>query len=300
MILVDAGGCVVPILGTDTIRIKGAAAAFTFATPTLCDSGDVQFTNTVITNDSIYSYKWDFGDGDTSALPHPLHFYTKPGVYYPRLTVRTYNGCMDSITSVLPVRIVASPQAQIAQSPDGCTPLPVTFNGSLAIPDTSLVTWKWSFGNGRTSTLQNPPPEIYTTAGVYNVSLLATNSSGCKDSIISTVNALLVPTISAGIDTMICLGTGTIINAVGGSTYLWDQIAGLSCYDCYNPVANPDSTTIFIVTGTAANGCKNKDSVLVNVHYPFSIVESAPDTLCLGGVVKLLATGANNDLLRFN
>jgi hypothetical protein len=91
---------------------------------------------------------------------------------------------------------------------------------------------------------------------------------------------------------MICFGTGTTINAFGGATYVWDQIPGLSCYNCYNPIANPDSTTMFVVTGTASNGCKNKDSVLVNVHHPFSIVESGPDTLCLGGVVKLKAMGA--------
>ncbi|NJD91196.1 MAG: PKD domain-containing protein [Geobacter sp.] len=38
--------------------------------------------------------------------------------------------------------------------------------------------WVWSFGDGATSSLQNPPVHIYKAPGTYTVSLVATNSYG--------------------------------------------------------------------------------------------------------------------------
>ncbi|MEJ7625276.1 MAG: PKD domain-containing protein [Ferruginibacter sp.] len=292
MILIDAGGCVVPITGIDTIKVHGADASFGFNSQTLCNSGNVQFSNTTLSNDGILSYNWDFGDGTTSNVANPVHFYSSPGLYYPKLTVTTLSGCKDSMTSIAPVKIVTIPQGLISQTPDGCAPLNVLFNGT-ATADTSALTWKWKFGNGDSSLLKDPPAEMYTTSGLYAVSLFVTNSSGCIDTVSSSINAFLVPTINAGSDTLICMGTSTKLKAAGALTYEWDAIPGLSCYTCADPVATPDSITKYIVTGTTAQGCKNKDSIIVSIKYPFAMLDSGNDTLCIGKSAKLLASGAS-------
>ncbi len=60
-----------------------------------------------------------------------------------------------------------------------CVNDPIVFNGNFVRPDTSVVRWRWNFGDGDTSTVQNPIPQFYSNAGNYNINVVATNSSGC-------------------------------------------------------------------------------------------------------------------------
>ena len=292
MILLDAAGCTVPITGPDTIHVHGVQADFNFNPPLVCDSGLVQFTSTSVSDDAITTYSWLFDDGSTGSGANPSHFYHSPGLYYPSLTVTTNFGCKDSIHSTLPVKIIGSPQGLITQSANGCTPITVTFSGSLAVADTSAMTWQWNFGNGDTSTLMNPPVQHYTASGTFPVNLIVSNSLGCRDTVATTVEAYIIPTVSAGPDTLICQGTGRTLQASGAATYSWSPSAGLSCTNCANPVATPDSLTTYVVEGTTIHGCTDTDTVKVSVKYPFAMTASPGDTLCVGSSVKLSANGA--------
>ncbi len=292
MILVDAGGCQVPITGPDTIRVNGVDARFGLTSTTLCDAGFVTFTDSSNSNDVITGYTWDFGDGITSTNQNPVHYYAAPGQYFPKLIVRTQSGCVDTAYNIAPVKIVASPQAAITATPPGCAPLTATFTGGLLVADTSAMSWSWNFGNGNTSTLQNPPPQLYTNPTTYTIQLIATNSTGCIDTVTQTIDAHIVPVVNAGADTLICKGVGTTLVASGATNYTWSPATGLSCTNCPNPVATPDSVTRYIVRGTTPQGCSNTDTVEVKVKYPFVMNASLGDTLCKGGSVRLFAAGA--------
>jgi len=67
-----------------------------------------------------------------------------------------------------------------ASPPFGSKPLTVTFmdnsTGDATIPP-GTTTWLWDFGDGNTSTLQNPT-HTYYVEGAYNVTLLVTNNGG--------------------------------------------------------------------------------------------------------------------------
>lgn len=293
MILVDIAGCTVPITGPDTIFVHSVKADFNFNPPVVCNSGSVQFTSTSTSDDIIIGYEWNFGDGSTSTSPNPLHFYSTPGLYYPSLKVTTAFGCSDSLLSLLPVKIVAPPQGQITQSANGCIPVTINFNGSLVVADTSAITWQWDFGNGITSSLSNPPAQTYSVAGNYPVSVELTNSTGCKDTVFTTVDAFAIPTVYAGGDTLICQGTGKTLLATGAATYVWSPSIGLSCTNCANPVATPDSIRTYTVTGTSAEGCVNSDSIIVSVKYPFVMSNSPGDSLCKGSSLQISASGAH-------
>lgn len=292
MILVDPNGCLVPITGPDTIVVNGVKANFGFVNQNYCDAASISFSDSSLSNDIIASYEWNFGDGTTSTLQNPVHFYAAPGVYTPQLIVTTQSGCTDTLKSTAPVKITASPKAELIKTANGCTPLTVNFNGRLLVPDTSVITWQWNFGNGNTSNLQNPPAQVYTTSGNYPVQLTAANSSGCTAVINTTVDAFIVPVIDAGLDTLVCRGKGTTLSATGAVTYNWSPSTGLSCSTCANPVAKPDTLTKYIVKGTTAQGCSNTDSVLVKVKQPFVMNNSIGDTLCKGSSVRLFASGA--------
>ncbi|WBL41251.1 PKD domain-containing protein [Algoriphagus halophytocola] len=62
--------------------------AIASATPNPAEVGEeVQFTGTNSTDDSELTYLWNFGDGEVSALPDPVHTYANAGDYLVTLTV---------------------------------------------------------------------------------------------------------------------------------------------------------------------------------------------------------------------
>lgn len=293
MILSDLNGCQVPITGKDTILISGITAKFSFPDNPLCDQGNISFTDSSNSNDYITGYNWSFGDGSTSALQNPQHLYKTTGIYYPKLIVTTQNGCVDSMLTDIPVKVVASPQINVLNTPNGCAPLSVTFNALISAPDTSRLSWKWIFGNGNTGSLQNPVVQNYQIAGIYQANLIVTNSSGCMDTAIKTIEAFSVPLVNAGKDTTICNRIGITLQASGTDNYKWSPSAGLSCINCANPIATPDSARKYIVRGTSLQGCSANDTVLVKVQYPFKINYSKADSICKGQNVRLFASGSD-------
>ncbi len=294
MILVDSGGCQVPIEGVDTIHVYGVKTNFGFDGLPRCNLGDIQFSDSSIINDISSVYAWNFGDGGTSALQNPSHFYAAPGQYFPQLIVVTNRGCRDTTTLPVPVKIVASPQADFTNALNGCTPVLATFNAFLSVADTSAISWNWNLGNGNTSTLQTTPAQTYTTAQIYNVELIAANSSGCKDTVNKSFEVYPIPVINAGNDVQICRGTPTTLTALGGDTYTWSPALGLSCTNCPNPNASPDFNQKYIVTGSSIYGCTNIDSLNITVIQPFAMENKRDDTICVGSSVRLFASGANS------
>ena len=292
MILVDAAGCQVPIVGTDTIRVYGVKAAFNTATTTLCDSGFVAFKDLSTTNEVITGYLWNFGDGTTSTQPNPVHSYGSTGNYISGLKVTTQSGCTDTTKNPTPIKIVASPKINISSNNGVCIPAAITFTGKIITPDTSAIKWNWNFGNGKISSQQNPPAQIYLGAGTYTVKATATNSSGCKDSATKIIQTYPLPAVRANADSVVCLGQAINLKATGASSYTWFPATGLSCTNCATPVAKPDSNMQYTVKGTSVNGCVAWDTVMLSVRLPFKMQVSNGDTLCKGRSAQIFASGA--------
>lgn len=292
MILVDTTGCKVPVTGVDSIKVFEVFASFSNPGTTLCDSGQVAFTNTSTGNDIITSFLWSFGDKTNSVLSNPVHNYTVTGYYVTKLFITSKNGCKDSVTIPTPVKIVTSPKIAISGSPGACTPAVLTFKGLISIPDTSSLTWKWDFANGNVSTQQNPPSQTFVTAGFYSVHAIGINSSGCSDTVIKVVEAFALPDLQLTADTTLCKGASVVLKANNAQVYLWSPGSHLSCSNCAAPVSRPDSAIKYFVTGINTKGCISTDSVSIDVKFPNTVKVSGPDTLCFGSSVQLFASGA--------
>lgn len=120
------------------------------------------------------SWLWDFGDGSTSTLQDPLHTYSGIGLYSVTLTVGNSGGTRSLLK---PNYIsVASPSVvDFAGTPtSGSAPLTVAFTDESSGSPTA---WSWAFGDGATSTQQNPTHQ-YASAETYTVSLTVTNGGG--------------------------------------------------------------------------------------------------------------------------
>ncbi|MGB1317199.1 MAG: PKD domain-containing protein, partial [Flavobacteriales bacterium] len=125
------------------------------------------------------TWLWNFGDGNTSTLQNPVHNYTTTGTFTVTLTVvDTIVGCSDVTTMTVFVTVVTSEFS--ASAVTGSSPLTTTFTdlSSISGPGT-IDTWAWDFGDGNTSTMQNPT-HTYNEGGDFTVSLTTTASNGCS------------------------------------------------------------------------------------------------------------------------
>jgi gliding motility-associated-like protein len=259
----------------------------------LCNTGIVNFTNSTLSNDLIIKYEWSFGDGQTSNAQDPSHVYASPGVYTSQLIVTTQTGCTDTIRINNATTVFKGPSLTIVGDLEACVPAKLTFEGNVVKGDGNNLSWKWSFGNGQTSTLQNPATQIYNKDGLYKLSSVIMDNNGCKDSVSKDINIHPLPLTSAGTDALVCRGNTISLQASGAVKYVWSSSPQLSCTNCANPVAAPDNTTIYAVTGTTAFGCSRTDSVKITVRQKLNLAVHPGDTICVGESVGLWATGAD-------
>ena len=292
MILRDITGCTVPIVGTDTIRVRDVLAKFSLSQSMFCDSASVNFYDSTIGNDLITNWQWDFGDGGYSNVQNPLYQYKSPGAYDVKLVVTTETGCRDSAILNDTVKVFEAPVIGVIGDSAACVLSQLDLHGQVISGDTDLLSWQWSFGNGSSFQGKDPPPQTYTSAGLYSVTSIATNEHGCRDSAIKTLNIYGLPDIDARPDSTICFGNSIQLNATGANTYSWDASLGLSCSDCDNPIASPAANTTYTVTGINEHGCASKDSVLVKVQHRLPLLVNPGDTICLGESVRLFASGS--------
>ncbi|UUX91547.1 PKD domain-containing protein [Methanoplanus endosymbiosus] len=133
-------------------------------------------------SESPTSWEWDFGDGTTSVLQSPVHEYTASGTYDVSLIVESAVGTSYIIRDNY-IKVGLSPVAAIGASvTSGDAPLEVSFTDlSSNNPDT----WLWSFGDGYTSTEENPV-HTYSRAGEYEVALTVENSFGSDRAVLGT------------------------------------------------------------------------------------------------------------------
>ncbi|MEA1979787.1 MAG: S8 family serine peptidase [candidate division Zixibacteria bacterium] len=141
----------------------------------------VEFTD--LSTNSPTSWAWTFGDGGTSSAQNPSYNYTTAGTYTVTLTATNAYGSddevkVDYITVTAPVN--NPPVADFSGSPtSGGVSLNVSFTDLSTENPTS---WSWTFGDGGTSTAQNPS-YTYNTVGTYTVTLTATNAYGSDDEV---------------------------------------------------------------------------------------------------------------------
>ncbi|MEM7105432.1 MAG: PKD domain-containing protein [Bacteroidota bacterium] len=143
-----------------------------------CIPHQVNFINN---SDPINGYDilWDLGDGTISTDLEPSHIYQEPGNYDVTLMITAPTGCTSEAFFPNFVRVTEQPVADFFYSPEQ----PTNFNAEVQFTDASqlISQWEWDFGNGDYSFEQNPL-YTYPDTGIYNVTLIVTQLSGCQDS----------------------------------------------------------------------------------------------------------------------
>ncbi len=162
------------------IESKSITANFIASNTTGTIPFSVDFSDlSVSQNTTITSWQWDFnGDGiidDTNQ--NPQYTYNNIGDYTISLTVS--DGILSSTeTKTQYISTVSFDVDFDTNIKSGTSPLIVSFT-DLTTSDYPITSWNWNFGDGYTSTDQNPN-HTYNSEGSYTVSLIVKNNLGDK------------------------------------------------------------------------------------------------------------------------
>lgn len=174
LIVANSRPCVDSISKQVSVTTK-PTAAFRVVDPKVCEQEPTVFLNESI---NANNYLWYLGNGITSTQGGLSYIYPSAGIYTVTLTAINGN-CRDSITKVAAVEIYPKPIADFlyAFTGDGFN-APVEFTNTTANGNVYF----WNFGDSDTSDLKDPTHQ-YNGEGPYRVTLFATSSKGCKDTI---------------------------------------------------------------------------------------------------------------------
>jgi len=149
------------------------------------------------------------------------------------------------------VTCTAPNQPPVANFTANCNGLTCSFTSTSSDPDGSIVAYSWTFGDGGTSTAQNPS-HTYAAGGTYTVKLTVTDNRGATASASKSVTVSQpnqAPTVNAGSDQTVLLGV------------LYSLSASFS-----DPDNGPWSYTINWGDGSSSSGSKSSTGTISASH----------------------------------
>jgi len=275
---------------TQQIRVREFPNA-DFTVASVCLNLPANFVDqSTFTLDPITSYRWFFGDGDSSNQQDPTHIYTTSGTF--QVTQIVSNGfCVDSITQTLVVEDPPVPSF-LADTSAGCSPFLVDFTN---FSSANSVSFRWNFGDGSAiDTNRNPTHTFNNNSSsdtTYYISMIATTAFGCVDTTFDSVSVSPVPVPSFTSDAVIDCGPITVnfTNLTVGDSlnYLWNFGDGSPPSTLRDPTHVFNNTTLFIsnyqveLIVTSQNGCTDTARQTLTVYpepnFTFGI---SPDSGC--------------------
>jgi len=256
----DAVGC----SATDqvTVTVNSIPNINAGANQAICPGGSV-----ILSGSGGTSYTWNNGvTNGVSFNPASTQTYTVTGT--------DANGCTN--TDQVLVTVNALPNVSAGQDQSVCAGTTVTLNGSGA------VSYVWNL-----SVVNNVP---FTPGATQIYTVVGTDANGCQNSDQVTVTVNPPPTIGAGVDQTICVGSSVTLSGTGGVSYSWNY--GVTNGVSFNPGVG---TQTYTVTGTDANGCTNTDQVVINVlTVPVAGINSTDPLSGYPGLVVTFTNSSTN------
>lgn len=226
-------------LGTDTktrvdyITVNAAPAP---ANPPIASFVASPLSGTIGTTIGFYdtsantptSWAWNFGDGATSTLKNPTHAYATAGLKTITLVATNVHG---SDTLIKPNYVtITLPPAPVADF----TGSPTSVNLGSAVTFTDISTnsptsWLWNFGDGITSTAQNPL-HAYSTLGAKTVTLTATNPGGSDSEVKIGYITVIIPPTATPVTSYVITNPAT---AISNSTVTMNGYTASPSYKYY-------------------------------------------------------------------
>ena len=154
------------------------------------------------------------------------------------------------------------------------------------------LNYTWSPDTGLSC--DNCPTPLAFPNATTTYYLTVADALGCEaiDSMVVTVFDPAEAHASPDLTT--CRGTPVQLEAWGGAFYTWTPATGLSCTNCEDPIANPDSSITYTVHVIDQNGCEDTEDVTITITEPFIIDVNTNAATCgdNNGIASLDIIGA--------
>lgn len=274
LIAIDSTTCNISDTAYTTIRVGNNKVNLDFISSKLppCTNLSYSFTNTSSPTFGGFNpntFTWDFGDNTpvvvTNQNPPVTHTYAGPGTYLVKLSINDTTFCNSPADTIKTVRLSPQVQALFSTPPAGCVPYTADFvNNSLG-----GLNFFWDFGDGGTSTMDNPS-HLYPNPGTYVVKLLAYDSSSCNkiDSTSFSITVSSIPFASFSYNPnppQENKFTKFVNQSIGATKYLWDFGDGDTSVEV-NPSHIFPATATYKVCLNAANAAGCVDDTCVDVR----------------------------------
>lgn len=154
--------------------------------------------NLSIGQGNVASVFWDFGDGNSQTAFPTAYTYAEADTFQILSVATSDQGCTD--TSRVEVIVHPLPVADFSVE-NVCLRDTSVFIDNSSIPSGSITSWNWIFGNGNSSSLQNPLV-VYNSASTYDIQLMVESQAGCTDNALQShiVRPLPIPQFIATTD----------------------------------------------------------------------------------------------------
>jgi gliding motility-associated-like protein len=279
-----------------TLRVLGYNGAFSYTPITGCEPMLVQFSTSL---HSVPQIIWDFSDGSIAITKgtDTSHVYTVPGSYMPKVIFSDTKGCYTPSIGLDSIRVDKLDADFSWTLP--CSGTAFTLKDSSHAYRSLADNWEWRF-NGIDSASGASVSYVPTSPGPLSVTLIASNSSGCRDTVTRIVTVHPLPAVVAPNDTALCPDDTLRLIAAGGSSYAWSwspsasQFLGCNlCDTAYFRSGGVPLTTIYL-SGKDSIGCINQDSMIVAIKIKTTSSVGPGGEICEGESFRLQASGGQS------
>jgi gliding motility-associated-like protein len=262
-------GCKDSVQNPQLVRVNPSPQiSFTSGTGA-CVPAVINFTGIISNPDtSKVSWKWDFGNGNTSTQQKPAgQNYLSPGNFTVKAIAYSSNGCNDTATKT--VDIYPLPNLSISADTVVC------FGSTQTLKVSGAETYSWSPANYLLCT--NCASPVSKPAAAIKYKVKGTSDKGCVsvDSISLVVKFPFKLSVSKA-DTL-CVGQSVQLKASGTEKYSWSPAAGLNNALSATPTVTPSSTTTYQVIGSDSKGCFKDTGYIPVKVYPIPTVNAGDD-----------------------
>ncbi|HXB11948.1 MAG TPA: PKD domain-containing protein, partial [Bacteroidia bacterium] len=208
--------------------------------------------------------------------------FTSPGVYTIQVQETNY-GCVGPMSPIDTFVVLGPPSVVITGPVVVCA----GDSAHYSVPFANNTYYSWtSTGGTVVDTSNNVISMIYTTPGVYHLTMNAINRCG-SSSATKNIQVKPYPTVNAGNDTTICIHDPLTLSTNSGTSYNYSWSNGTSIVSTsQTATVAPAVNTTYIVTVTGPGGCKRKDTVKVNVLLPATATFT--DSVCPHGAASIV------------
>lgn len=291
LVVTDGTGCKDSLIKEGYIRTTSPRASFEMSdSMALCPPLFVSFTNT--STDAVGRY-WNFGNGSTSSVDHPVSPYLDSGIYMVMLVATDKYGCTD--TARRRVRMLGYAGSLKYTPLSGCVPLTVDFESELIKADVLI----WDFADGITESAVGKPVtrHIYTEPGLYVPQLILGDGKGCasssrgKDTIrVDGIYPRIVTSPACIGETIYITDSSTSpFSDYAGSEWLLDDGSTSNDRTITRSYTKAGNYSLRLIT-TNTNGCVDTFYQDLTVH-GLPAITAADTVICLGDTAVLAASG---------